>query len=105
MPSTTIVDAPAQIQNDIESTPRVAQILSLERGGNSNVVLGNLLSMPLAGQILYIEPIYTQSSGSNSFPILRQVAAVYGNGPVGFGSTLTEALAQALGAAPIPTQG
>ncbi len=95
LPSTSIVDAPAQIQNDIESTPAIAKALSLERTGSSKVVLGNLLAMPLDGQILYVEPIYTQSKGGSPFPILRHVAAVYGNGPVGFASTLTGALAQA----------
>ncbi len=98
LPSTSIVDAPAQIQNDIESTPRIAKALSLERTGNSSVVLGNLLAMPLDGEILYIEPIYTQATGPNGFPILRHVAAIYGNGKVGFGSDLTEAVSQAFAA-------
>jgi hypothetical protein len=96
LPSTSIVDAPSQIQNDIESTPRVAKALSLERGGHSRVLVGNLISLPLDGQILYVEPIYTQSTGSSGFPTLQHVAAVYGDGSVGFGSTLDTALAQAL---------
>jgi uncharacterized membrane protein (UPF0182 family) len=99
VPSTAIVDGPSQIQNDIESTPRIANRLSLERTGSSKVVLGNLLSIPLAGQFLYVEPIYTQSTGGNSFPILRHVAAVYADGPVGFASTLDGALKQALAGA------
>ena len=60
-------------------------------------LLANLITLPLDGQILYVEPIYTQSKGGSPYPILRHVAAVYGNGPVGFGSTLDEALRQALG--------
>jgi hypothetical protein len=103
LPSTSIVDAPAQIQNDIESTPRIATALSLERTGNSSVVLGNLLAMPLDGEILYIEPIYTQATGGNGFPILRHVAAIYGNGKVGFGSNLTDAVTQAFAMATPPT--
>ncbi|HVV75009.1 MAG TPA: UPF0182 family protein [Mycobacteriales bacterium] len=96
VPSTSVIDAPAQVQNDIESTPRIARILSLERTGSSKVVLGNLLSVPLGGQILYVEPIYTQSTGSSPFPTLQHIAALWGNGPVGFSSTLTGALTQAL---------
>jgi uncharacterized membrane protein (UPF0182 family) len=96
VPSDNIVDAPSQIQNDIESSPQVAQILSLLRGGNSKVVLGNLISVPLEGEILYVEPIYTKSSGSNSFPIFRYVATVWGNGPVGFAPSVQGALAQVL---------
>ena len=100
LPSTAIVEAPAQIQNDIESSPRIAKALSLERTGSSRVVLGNLLTIPLDGQILYVEPIYTQAIGGNGFPILRHVAAIYGSGPVGFGSNLTDALVQAFADAP-----
>ncbi|HVT63792.1 MAG TPA: UPF0182 family protein [Mycobacteriales bacterium] len=97
LPSSSVVDAPSQIQNDIESTPRIANALSLERAGSSKVVLANLITIPLDGQILYVEPIYTQSTGGNPYPILRHVAAVYGNGPVGFGPTLDGALRQAFG--------
>jgi uncharacterized membrane protein (UPF0182 family) len=99
LPSTSVVDAPAQVQNDIESTPRIANALSLERAGSSKVVLANLITVPLDGQILYVEPIYTQSKGANPYPILRHVAAVYGDGPVGFASTLDGALRQAFGLA------
>jgi uncharacterized membrane protein (UPF0182 family) len=95
LPSTSVVDAPSQIQNDIESTPRIANALSLERAGSSKVVLANLITIPLDGQILYVEPIYTQSNTGNPYPILRHVAAVYGNGPVGFATTLDGALRQA----------
>ncbi|HWC34724.1 MAG TPA: UPF0182 family protein [Mycobacteriales bacterium] len=96
LPSANEVNSPAQVQNEIESTPRIANALSLERTGSSKVVLGNLLAFPLAGQILYVEPIYTQSTGANPNPILRHVVVIYGNGPVGFGSTLDAALTQAL---------
>jgi uncharacterized membrane protein (UPF0182 family) len=89
------VESPAQIQNDIESDKDIAKALTLERGGNSKVVLGNLLTIPLAGKVLYVEPVYTQASGGNSFPILRHVVAVYGDGQPAFQDTLDAALQQA----------
>ena len=98
LPTTGVpVESPSQIQNDIESTPDITRALTLERGGNSKVVLGNLLTIPLGGQMLFVEPVYTQASGSNNFPILRHVIAVYGNGTPAFKSTLSAALSQALG--------
>jgi uncharacterized membrane protein (UPF0182 family) len=90
------VESPSQIQNDIESDPVVAPKLTLLRGGNSKVVLGNLLTIPLGGQMLYIEPIYTQASSGTTFPILRKVIAIYGNGQPAYRSTLSAALSQAL---------
>jgi uncharacterized protein len=97
MPPSRAVESPAQIQNDIESTPDITNALTLARGGNSKVVLGNLLTIPLAGQLLYIEPVYTQATGPNSFPLLRHVIAIYGNHAPAFEPTLPQALRQALG--------
>jgi uncharacterized membrane protein (UPF0182 family) len=90
------VESPSQIQNDIESDTQISKALTLQRGGNSKVVLGNLLTIPLAGKVLYVEPVYTQAQGVNSFPILRHVIAVYGNGQPAFKPTLSAALEQAI---------
>jgi uncharacterized protein len=103
MPPGQAVEAPSQIQNDIESTPRITNAFTLERGGNSRVVLGNLLTIPLGGQMLYVEPAYTQATGGNGFPILRHVIAIYGNGGVpAFAKTLPQALDQVLGVTVTP---
>jgi uncharacterized membrane protein (UPF0182 family) len=95
-PSGQQFESPAQIQNDIESDNVISHALTLQRGGNSKVVLGNLLTVPLAGKVLYVEPVYTQAQGGNSFPILRHVIAVYGDGQPAFKATLTAALRQAI---------
>jgi uncharacterized membrane protein (UPF0182 family) len=95
-PSGQQFESPAQIQNDIESDNVISKALTLQRGGNSKVVLGNLLTIPLAGKVLYVEPVYTQARGSNSFPILRHVIAVYGDGQPAFRSTLGAALRLAI---------
>jgi uncharacterized membrane protein (UPF0182 family) len=89
-------ESPAQVQNDIESDTDIAEALTLQRGGNSKVVLGNLLTIPLAGKVLYVEPVYTQAQGGDSFPVLRHVIAVYGDGQPAFEPTLTAALRQAI---------
>jgi uncharacterized protein len=101
VPSTQVTDGPKQVQNDIESTPAVSQQLSLLRQGGSRVVLGNLLSIPVDGGFVYVEPIYVQAAGSGSFPQLRRVATFY-NGTVGYQPTLDAALNQAFGVAAAP---
>jgi uncharacterized protein len=98
LPAGQSIESPAQIQNDIESANTISKALTLQRGGNSKVVLGNLLTIPLAGKMLYVEPVFTQATGGNSFPILRHVVAVYGTGAPAFKPTLSAALNQALGA-------
>jgi hypothetical protein len=95
-PSSQQFESPDQIQNDIESDTQITKALTLQRGGNSKVVLGNLLTIPLNGKVLYVEPVYTQAQGANSFPILRHVIAVYGDGQPAFSPDLHTALAQAI---------
>jgi hypothetical protein len=95
-------EAPSQVQNDIESNTTITEALTLQRGGNSKVVLGDLESIPVAGRLLYVEPVYTQSSGGASFPILRHVIALYANGQPSFqdklGAAITNAIMSGAGA-------
>jgi uncharacterized membrane protein (UPF0182 family) len=96
--ATRNLESPSQIQNDIESTSRIANALSLERAGNSRVILGNLEAIPLGGEMLYVEPIYTQSrTAATPNPILRHVVTVYADNQIGFAPTLDESLRQSLG--------
>jgi uncharacterized membrane protein (UPF0182 family) len=92
------LESPSQIQNDFESTPAVTQALTLARGGKSKVVLGNLLAIPLGGQILWVEPVYTQATGGSGYPRLTHVLVKYGSsGAPAFKPTLQAALNTALG--------
>jgi uncharacterized membrane protein (UPF0182 family) len=94
-PAGQSIASPAQVQNDIESDNQIASALTLLRG-NSKVVLGNLLTIPLDNKVLYVEPVYTEARGPNSFPKLSRVIAVYGDGQPAFRPTLTGALRQAI---------
>jgi uncharacterized membrane protein (UPF0182 family) len=85
-------ESPSQVQNDIESDTTITEALTLQRGGNSSVVLGDLEAIPVAGRILYVEPVYTQSNGGASFPVLRHVIALYANGQPSFDNTLNRAI-------------
>jgi hypothetical protein len=60
------------------------------------VVLGGLEAVPVAGRMLYVEPVYTQSNSSSSFPILRHVIALFANGDPSFDDDLTAALKNAI---------
>ena len=68
----------------------------------ANGRLGRVLASSFAAEGWHVyaqvrrEPVYTQARGTNTFPILRHVIAVYGNGQPAFESTLNAALAQAI---------
>ena len=104
LPSQTTIPGPVQAQNLFESDATISSQLSLLRQGGSNVVLGNLLSLPVGGGILYVQPIYVESSGAGGFPLLRKVQVGYGQKVV-LADTLSSALNQVLGESVDPTPG
>jgi len=96
LPSQTTIPGPVQAQNLFESDAAISSELSLLRRGGSNVVLGNLLSLPIGGGILYVQPVYVESVGVGGFPLLRKVQVGFGQKVV-LADTLAEGLRQVLG--------
>lgn len=78
LPRNTTIPGPTQVQNNFESNPDVSSLLSLLRRGGSEVELGNLLSLPIAGGLLYVEPVYVRATAGESYPLLRKVLASFG---------------------------
>ena len=100
LPSNTTIPGPAQVQNNFESDTIVSSQLSLLRRGGSEVDLGNLLSLPFNGGLLYIEPVYVKAA-QDGYPLLRKVLAGYG-GNVAMEDTLAAALAKVFSTNPTP---
>ncbi|MFC9972475.1 UPF0182 family protein [Spirillospora sp. NPDC127200] len=86
---------PAQVQQDFESNDAIKQQLFSLRNTGTETRLGNLLTLPFGGGLLYVEPVYAQSSEANQapYPILRYVLVKYGD-KVTYGRNLQEALTQ-----------
>ena len=55
----------------------VAEFVSNLRGTDSDIEYGNLLTVPLDGGFLYVEPVYARG-GSANYPLLKKVAVSYG---------------------------
>jgi len=91
LPRNTTIPGPVQVQNNIESDPLISSQLSLLRRGGSDVEIGNLLSLPVGGGLLYVEPIYVRASQTDSFPLLRKVAVSFGS-RTAMADTLDQAL-------------
>lgn len=95
LPRGTTIPGPGQVQNNFNSDPDVVQTMTLLRTGESRVLSGNLLTLPMGGSLLYVQPVYVQSASGTQVPLLRRVLVAYGDGDsVGFGTTLDEALDQ-----------
>ena len=96
LPQDAAVLGPQQVQNIFESNGTASKELSLFRQGGSTTISGNLIVLPVAGGLLYEEPVYIQAGGGNAggtYPTAPRVLA-YFNGQVGYAPTLREALAQ-----------
>ncbi|MGN6406463.1 UPF0182 family membrane protein [Sinomonas sp.] len=96
LPTDTNVPGPGQVQSRFDSDPSVSTALNLLRQGASKVQNGNLLTLPVGGGLLYVEPVYVQSTGSTSYPTLQRVLVAFGD-KVGFAPTLDEALKSLFG--------
>ncbi|MDN5930913.1 MAG: UPF0182 family protein [Pseudonocardia sp.] len=107
LPPDTQELGPQQVQSRFVGTPIVSEQLGLlARNGQSAVINGNLLTLPVAGGLLYVEPVYIQRANEDSsYPQLARMLVSY-NGRVGFAPDLASALDQVFGAgaaADVPT--
>ena len=94
LPRNTNIAGPSQVASNFEAKPEVANSLSLLRRGGSDVVLGNLLTLPVGGGLLYVQPVYVQATANTSaYPLLQKVLVSFGD-QIGFDDTLKGALDQ-----------
>ncbi|MDZ5076280.1 UPF0182 family protein [Nesterenkonia sp. HG001] len=96
LPRDTAVPGPGQTQANFDSNAEVSQELNLLRQGASEVINGNMVTLPAGDGMLYVQPVYVQSTGTTAYPLLRKVLVSYGE-EVGFADSLGEALDQVFG--------
>ncbi len=110
-PNGATVYGPTQVEAAVNQDPTVSQQLTLWGQEGSQVIIGNLLVMPIEGSLLYVQPLYLQSS-TTALPQLKRVIVFYrastsagvtligGQQIVAMQPTLAAALAQIFGSAP-----
>lgn len=92
LPKSSTVPGPGTVQNQFNSNTTVSSALNLLDRGGSAVKRGNLLTLPVGGGLLYVQPVYVQSSsGATQYPLLRKILVAFGD-KVAFEDTLDEAL-------------
>ncbi|MQY13587.1 hypothetical protein SRB5_37350 [Streptomyces sp. RB5] len=96
LPSTNPVDGPKQVQSKFNADQQIAETIRLLRGGDSEVEYGNLLTVPLGGGLMYIEPVYVRGKQVD-LPLLKKVLVRYGD-DMAFEDNLDEALDVIFGA-------
>ena len=94
LPTNTQTQGPKQAQDAMMSSDQVARDRTLWEGTN-DLHNGNLLALPVGGgEILYLEPIYSQRKDqASAFPKLLRMLVSY-KGRVGYAPTIGDALEQ-----------
>jgi len=99
-PSGVQVDGPIQIEARIDNNTEISQQFTLWDQSGSAVIRGNLLVIPIANSILYVEPIYLMAEGV-ALPELKRVILASANKVV-MEKTLNKALRSLFGTQILP---
>ncbi len=91
LPKAETVPGPGQVQNNFNSDPTVSTELNLLSQGSTSVIKGNLLTLPVGGGLLYVQPVYIKSTGETSYPLLKKILVAFGD-KIAFEPTLNAAL-------------
>ncbi|MFF8818258.1 UPF0182 family protein [Leucobacter sp. NPDC015123] len=96
LPKSNTIPAPGQVQNSFNTDPKVSTELNLLRQGGTRVISGNLLTLPVGGGLLYVQPVYLEASTGTKFPLLQKVLVSFGD-DIAFEDTLDKALDELFG--------
>ncbi len=98
-PKKKLVFGPMQFEALVDNDPKLSELFTLWGQSGSRVIRGNTLVIPVADTLLYVEPIYLESTDS-PLPELKLLVLMQGdesNHRLVFAPTLDEALTQLLG--------
>lgn len=112
LPASTNVPGPAQVQNQINTSNQnsknfaltLSQFLGGQGQSGTQVIRGNLLTLPVGDGLLYVQPIYQRSTSGTTYPFARAVVVAFGNN-LAWANTLDEALDQLFGGSSGATAG
>ncbi|MFM6967092.1 MAG: UPF0182 family protein [Rhodoluna sp.] len=91
LPKSLNVPGPGLVQNNFNADSDVSRLLNILRQGSTTVLNGNLLTLPVGGGLLYVQPVYIKSTGETSYPLLKKVLVAFGD-KIAFEDTLSAAL-------------
>jgi uncharacterized membrane protein (UPF0182 family) len=92
-PKNVTINGPAQIRARVNQDSQISQQMTLWSQKGSELLRGNLLVIPVADSLLYVEPFYLQAEGSGSkLPELRLIALAMQD-RLASGKTFADALA------------
>jgi uncharacterized membrane protein (UPF0182 family) len=94
-PKQSLVYGPAQIVNRINQDTDISRQISLWDQHGSEVILGNLLVIPIEESLIYVQPLYLRAAGGR-IPEMKRVVVAHQNRVV-MEETLEAGLTQLFG--------
>ena len=101
-PTQKLVYGPSQIESRIDQDPSISQKLTLWSQQGSSVNRGNMMVIPIQHSLMYIKPLYLESTTSK-IPQLTAVIVAYGD-KIEMADTLNEALNAVFGSSEATSQ-
>ncbi|MDD6920250.1 MAG: UPF0182 family protein [Eubacteriales bacterium] len=95
MPKNKVVYGPRQIEAQIDQDTEISKEFSLWSSAGSQYSRGNMFVIPIEQSLLYVEPVYLESSEA-SIPEVKRVIVAYGD-KIAYKPTLAEALVELFG--------
>lgn len=80
LPDQTRISGPVQVHQQMTNNATIRTELNLLSSNQAQVQYGNLLSLPFADGMLYVEPVYVKSNQQDAYPLLQKVLLSYGDG-------------------------
>ncbi|MCL1898632.1 MAG: UPF0182 family protein, partial [Micrococcales bacterium] len=90
LPQGSSVPGPTQVQNNFDSDSTVKGTVRWLQDLGTDLIKGNLLTLPVGGGLLYVQPMYVQAT-NNGFPSVQYVVVGF-NDKVRIAPTLDGAL-------------
>ncbi len=79
-PKEKLVYGPMQMEKRIDQNTEISKELTLLDQQGSNVIRGNLLTIPIEESLLFVEPVYLESTGGErNLPEVKRVIVAYEN--------------------------
>ncbi len=95
VPPSGSIPGPLQVANAFLADARFSRDQTQFSGGASEIIYGNLLTLPVGEQLVYVMPVYVKGKEASAYPTLQRVLVGYGN-KVGYGETFEDALRDAV---------
>lgn len=89
-PKGKMITGPQQVETKIDQDSYLSGQLTLWDQRGSNVIRGNVLAIPVANTLFYVEPIYLQAETA-AYPELRLVVVMHGD-DMSYAETFEQAL-------------